>query len=86
MSENEKPKQGRYDWGEWFSLYWIGNKSQPKVLTLKRGVDYECMTHSMAVLIRLRAPTYGVHVSIKTLECDVLKVTVTQIEERSNGN
>jgi len=46
----------KYPWNRWL------NRKQK--LTLRRGVDYHCQPHSMAVMIRNAAAVRGVRVSV----------------------
>jgi hypothetical protein len=61
----------KYPWDRWF------NRKRP--FRLKRGRDFHCMIHSMAVHIRDMAQQYDVRVSIQTEEGEVLRVTVTSL-------
>lgn len=46
----------KYNWDKWF---------QKKSFKLVKGVDYECMTHSMAQQVRNEAAKRGFYVSVK---------------------
>lgn len=48
-----------YQWEKWF---------KSKKFTLKKGKDYECLTHSIAQQCRNAAFRYGYLVSIKVFE------------------
>lgn len=56
--KNKKQRKiRRYPWEKWFMR---------KEFTLRRGIDYTCMPHSMAVQIRMAASSRGLSISVYT--------------------
>ena len=56
----QRKKLRRYPWEKWMSL--------KKEKTLVRLRDYDCMTHCMAVQIRMEAKLWGYTAKIETRE------------------
>ncbi len=57
----------KYPWDRWLK--------RKRKFKLKRGVDYDCMTHAMAVAVRKAATRHDVSVSVGIGE-DYLTVKV----------
>lgn len=57
MDTVQKKFGRRYPWGKWFAS---------SRFTLTRGREYDCLSHNMAILVRVAAsrPQYRVRVSI----------------------
>jgi hypothetical protein len=62
----ERKQATRYPWDKWFA------KSK---FVLTKGVDFNCMAHSMIVQLRNVAASRGVSVSVRS-EGNILSVTV----------
>jgi hypothetical protein len=62
----KRAKHAGYDWDTWFKR---------KSFTLREGVDFRCLAHSMIVQIRNAAASRGRSVSIKAAK-GTLAVTV----------
>lgn len=60
-----------YPWELWFKM---------NEFTLRRGRDYNCQVHGMAVQIRQRAKDRGLRVSVLT-QGDSLHVTVLERDD-----
>lgn len=57
----------RYPWDQWFSK---------KKFVVRRGKDFDCMTHCMAQMIRTRAGGKGIKVRVQVGEDGVITVAV----------
>ena len=57
MDKKKKKKLRRYPWEKWMN--------SDERTTLRRGRDYDCMTHSMAQQVRMEATRWGLSVSIQ---------------------
>jgi len=66
MAKKKKKKLPRYPWDKWFKR---------EKFTLKKGIHYDCMTHSMSVQVRNAARVRGfavsVHINENTLNVEV---------------
>lgn len=56
MAKKKKKKLRRYPWEKWMNS---------EETTLRRRIDYDCMTHSMAQQIRMEAARWDLSVSIQ---------------------
>lgn len=54
----------RHPWDKWFKKI----RGKGKKLLLKRGKDYDCMTHSMSIQLRNAAKQRGIRISCQTRE------------------
>lgn len=67
MAKKKKAKQRRYPWDKWFAK---------KKFTLKRGREFDCMTHCMGVMARRAASVRDVTISIHHKGEDTLWIEV----------
>ena len=59
----------RYPWAKWFAS---------GCFVLRRGIDFDCMPHGMAQMIRNVASMRGLRVSVR-IEEDAIHVRVTGV-------
>jgi len=65
----------KYPWEKWFR--WL-ERAKRRVLVLTPGIDFECMPHSMSVLVRNQAIMRGRRAGVNILKDGSLRVILKE--------